>query len=204
MRLFELIENWNSKLKKFKGLSNYVLFLEKINTIYYKREGKVVCYGSVKESEMERFEKRFSRIYYIGEIRYYLYLKINDSVNCIGEFSNQSNQIPIFRVQTSEFKRLKKFLKKEMLQPIEYPLYHHKSVNLENMFKRHQISLIEELPLYSFPALKEIEVYIVEFSDGFKKTLSEKELKYAMEYMTNKKVQIVKSEKIFRYSYETR
>lgn len=198
-RLTEVIENWNSKLKNSKGLSEYHLYLEKVNTIYYNRDGRVVCFGSIRESEMERFERKFSRIYYVGEIRYYLYLKINENINCIGEFFNQSNLVPTFRVQTSEFKRLKKFLKKEMMQPIEYPLYHHKSVNLENFFKKHQISLIEEMPLYSFEALKEMEVYIIEFSDGFKKTLSEKELKYAMEYMTLKNVSIVKSEKVFRY-----
>lgn len=77
-RLSEIIELWNSKLKNSKGLYNYSLSLEKVNTIFYNRDGRVVCFGSVKESEMTRFESRFSKIYYIGEVRYYVNLKVGE------------------------------------------------------------------------------------------------------------------------------
>lgn len=79
------------------------------------------------------------------------------------------------------------------------PLYKHKMVSLTSLFSKNQISMAEELPSYNYPALKEILVYNLEFSDGFTKTLSEKELKYAMDYMMKKNVAITKTEKAFQY-----
>ncbi len=198
-RLSEIIEQWNSKLKNSKGLYDYSLSLEKINTIYYNRDGRVVCYGSVKESEMTRFESRFTKIYYIGEVRLCVNLKVGEGVTMVGEIANQCGG-PVFKVLTSEFKRLKKFLKKELSVDVGVPLYKHKMVSMTALFSKYQISLTEELPSYNYPALKEILVYNLEFSDGFTKTLSEKELKYAMDYMMKKNVAITKTEKAYQYA----
>lgn len=199
MKLKNVINEWNQKLDRFP---NYVFTLEKSYDITYKNSShRLVKYGSVWEKDLEKFEKRTSKTHCLESSSYFLFLNVKETSVIIGRFHNQSNVSAVFTVYTEEFKRLKKFLKKEFLQSAMYPLYKHKTINLDMFFKKHGLVLHEELPSFE-TNLKEVEVYKVQFSDGVSRTYLEKELKYAMENVSRAKVSIVNVEKT--YIYETR
>lgn len=199
MRLNNVIEEWNKKLSRFP---NYVLKLEKAYDVTYKNySNRIVRYGSVWEKDLKKFEERTSKVHCLDTTSYFLVLNVKETSVIIGRFHNQSNLSAVFTIYTGEFKRLKKFLKKEFFQSPIYSLYKHKTINIDLFFKKHNLLLHEELPSFE-TNLKEIEVYKIEFSDGVSRTYLEKELKYAMENVSKAKVSIVKVEKI--YIYETR